>query len=85
MVPRSVQALHVLLAVLPRLRTIISRKGKRETVTEVRTGNQISIQRSRVIEFNAFLRIEKTKVTRTGHAPALPVGLESTNINDSNT
>jgi hypothetical protein len=69
LVPSPIQAL---LAAIPHISRMIFRK--RERVVYVRVDqsapSQILIKRNRVIQFNAFLKIEKSKVTSIGNVAA---------------
>ena len=61
-VPSPIQALF---AAIPYVAKMIFRKRERVSYMRVDPGaeNSILIKRNRVIQFNAFLRIEKSKVT----------------------
>jgi hypothetical protein len=73
LVPSPLQAL---LAAIPYVTRMIFRKRDRVTYIRVEEGaaNQILIKRNRVIQFNAFLRIEKNKVTSINKTGTLDSG-----------
>jgi hypothetical protein len=78
LIPRPAQALKALLLMVPRVGRLIFRKYRSasETMTDSRIANEVSIKRHRVIQFNAFLKIEKTKLTIINPAPKPGSGVQ---------
>jgi hypothetical protein len=76
-IPGSLQALKVLLTAVPRITRLIFRKRSHMRVMSTDPGEagKVSIRRTRVIQFNAFLRIEKNKITNINNGPRLDPGV----------
>jgi hypothetical protein len=65
LMPRPIQTLKALLLLMPGIKNMIFRRRLRasDLTTDPHAGNEVIIKRNRVIQFNAFLKIEKSKHT----------------------